>query len=208
MCRILSIGMWLGILAISTSSIEAKSTQQDIRKVIKSCHEASVPADCLLLGNSLARSGGVQLAIPAYLKALTIWTRESAPQDWAMVNHNLGTSLIALGYDESDLNTIHMGVDHLKEALKERTSDRTPLKWAATQHALGRAYTRLGELESNSQRFDEAMAFFELALQERTRESYPLKWADTKVGIGRLMSLQAMQLSSQQGTERLEQSPF
>ena len=107
-------------------------------------------------------------AVAAYREALTEWTRERVPLDWAMTQTNLGNALLRLGAHESGSARLEEAVAAYREALTERTRERVPLDWAATQNNLGGALRTLGERESGTAGLKEAVTAYSEALEEFT----------------------------------------
>ena len=86
------------------------------------------------LGNERGDYARLVVAIAFYKKALTIWTRESVPLDWARTQNNLGNALSTLGERESGTARLEEAVSAYGAALLEWTRERVPLLWAATQN--------------------------------------------------------------------------
>jgi hypothetical protein len=71
--------------------------------------------------------------------ALEEWKRESFPQAWALVQHNLGNLLLDLGQREARSDRLEEAVVAFSLALEERTQQYGPLDWATTTAMLGKA---------------------------------------------------------------------
>ena len=136
------------------------------------------------LGEERGDTARLESAIAYFRKALTQWTRERLPLEWAAAQNNLGNALRSLGERESGTALLEEAVTAFREALKERTRERMPLDWAAAQNNLGNALRSLGERESGTALLEEAVAAFREALKERTRERMPLDWAMTQNNLG------------------------
>ena len=63
----------------------------------------------------------------AYRAALTEWTHDRVPLDWATTQNNLGTALVKLGQRESGTARLEEAVAAYRAALAECTRDRVPL---------------------------------------------------------------------------------
>ncbi len=94
-----------------------------------------------------------------------MWTRESAPLDWAAANNNLGNVLRTLGEWETGTARLEEAVAAYRAALDVRTRERMPLQWATTQSNLGNALATLGEQESGTIRLQEAVDAYRSALK-------------------------------------------
>jgi tetratricopeptide (TPR) repeat protein len=82
-----------------------------------------------MLGNVLRLRGQrtndhsiIEKAIKSYLAAITEWTRDRAPLQWAMVQNNLGEAYLSINRPEEALGAF-------RESLLERTKERTALDW-------------------------------------------------------------------------------
>ena len=79
-------------------------------------------------------------AVEAYRQALTVYTRDDLPQDWATTQNNLGTALWALGErlgGPEGLRRLSEAVEAYRQALTVHTRDDLPQDWATTQNNLG-----------------------------------------------------------------------
>ncbi|MFO1102433.1 MAG: tetratricopeptide repeat protein [Methylocystis sp.] len=178
------------------------------------------------LGAALARLGEwesrqeestrrLEAAAAAYRAALTEWTQERAPLQWAMAQNNLGAALMALGERESrqeeSIRRLEAAVAAYRAALTEIVQERVPLDWAMTQNNLGNALTRLGEREQGqvefTRRLEEAVAAYRAAQTERTQERVPLQWAMTQNNLGNaLTALGERERGQEESIWRLEEA--
>jgi tetratricopeptide (TPR) repeat protein len=145
----------------------------------------------VILGGALSTVGeqsgdnvAVSEAIDLNKGALTGFTRQQYPLDWAQTQNDLGAALSELGERETGTQHLTEAVAAYRAALEERTRARLPLYWAQTQNNLGATLARLGEREPGIADFQEAVAALRAALQERTRERVPLDWAQTQNNLG------------------------
>jgi tetratricopeptide (TPR) repeat protein len=155
------------------------------------------------LGDREAGTERLEAAVIAYNAALTEYTQDRVPMDWAKAQMGLGNALSTLGQREAGTVRLEQAVDAYRAALKERTQDRVPLDWAITQMGLGNALWSLGEREAGSARLEQALDAYRAALTEYTQDRVPLEWAGAQVGLGNaLWSLGHREA----GTARLEQA--
>ena len=147
------------------------------------------------LGNSLQEAGirtqGADIqkflseSVQAYRDALTVYTKEQLPQDWAMTQNNLGAVLsnqvIRTG-GEAGTQLLAEAVVAYRAALIVRTKEQLPQQWAATQNNLDNVLseqgTRTGR-EAGRELIREAIHAYELALEVKTREALPVQWERT-----------------------------
>ncbi len=148
----------------------------------------TLAAVLVLLSNRISefplgdKASNMEIAITGYETALTVYTREAFPQDWAMTQNNVG-----LAYGDRILgeraDNIESAIAAYESALEVRTREAFPQDWAMTQNNLGNAYSDriLGERANN---LESAIAAYENALEVRTREALPQDWAMTQNNLG------------------------
>ena len=149
----------------------------------------------VLLGISLQEAGirtqGADIqkflreSVAAYREALTVYTKEQLPQQWAGTQNNLGATLSNQGTrtgGEAGTRLLAESVAAYREALTVYTKAQLPQDWAMTQNNLGIVLrnqgTRTGG-EAGKELIRQAINAFELALQIRTREALPVQWEET-----------------------------
>jgi tetratricopeptide (TPR) repeat protein len=131
------------------------------------------------LGN---KANNLEIAISGYEIALTVFTREAFPEQWATAQNNL-----ALAYVDrirgKQAENLERAISFCENALQVYTREAFPVKWAWTQHNLGLIYNNRiqGEKAENLER---AIAYFKAALQVRTEYILPRDWADTQNNLG------------------------
>ena len=122
------------------------------------------------LGNALwalgERLGGpeglrrLSEAVEAYRQALTVYTRDDLPQQWATTQNNLGNALTDLGErlgGPEGLRRLNEAVEAYRQALTVRKRDDLPQLWATTQNNLGNALqiqVRLGGFPAGLEQVD------------------------------------------------------
>jgi tetratricopeptide (TPR) repeat protein len=85
----------------------------------------------------------LQAAIAAYNEALSIYSAEKEPLNWAMIQNNLGTAYWNLAQYEHPEQFLRLAIDAYSHALKYRHEENVPAACAATQNNLGTAYWHL-----------------------------------------------------------------
>ncbi len=81
-------------------------------------------------------------AVDAYRAALTVYTKDALPQDWAITQNNLGAVLQEQGTrtgSEAGRLLLAQAVDAFRAALTVYTKDALPQNWAITQNNLAKA---------------------------------------------------------------------
>ncbi|MFN6448246.1 MAG: CHAT domain-containing protein [Nostoc sp. DedSLP05] len=105
------------------------------------------------LGN---RANNLEIAITGYEIALTVFTRDRFPIDWAMTQNNLGIAYSNRIQGESAEN-LELAIKCYQDALLERTRQALPQDHADTAFNLGLAYI-------NAKRFADAYNIFKSAI--------------------------------------------
>lgn len=85
----------------------------------------------------------LQAAIAAYNQALSIYSAEKEPLNWAMIQNNLGTAYWNLAQYEQPEQFLQLAITAYSHALKYRHAENLPAACAATQNNLGTAYWHL-----------------------------------------------------------------
>ena len=124
----------------------------------------------------------IEIAITGYEVALTVFTREAFPENWAIIHTNLGATYSHRIKGEKSQN-IEEAIACYQEALRVYTFEAFPYEWATTQTNLGAAYGKRikGEKVQNS---EQAIACLEQALTVTTFEAFPYEWAMIHINLG------------------------
>ena len=100
------------------------------------------------LGDQGIRTGGeaganlLAEAVTAYRAALTIYTKEQLPQDWAGTQNNLGATLGDQGTrtgGEAGKALIRQAINAYELAFEVRTREALPVQWGQTTGNLAHA---------------------------------------------------------------------
>ena len=75
----------------------------------------------------------------AYRLALEEYTREKTPVQWAMVQNNLGNTLVTLGTSSTTRPRSTRRPTAFRAALEVRTRETFPVSWATSRLNLGNA---------------------------------------------------------------------
>ncbi|QIR37495.1 tetratricopeptide repeat protein [Tolypothrix sp. PCC 7910] len=135
------------------------------------------------LGN---RANNLEIAITGYEIALTVFTQDSFPYEWATTQNNLGEAYRNRIKGEKAEN-LELAIQYNQQALLVHTRDRFPYEWAMTQNNLGNAYWECikGEKAEN---LELAIQSYQQALLVRTRDRFPYEWAMTQNNLGNAYS--------------------
>jgi tetratricopeptide (TPR) repeat protein len=88
------------------------------------------------------RGANLGRAIECYQQALTVYTPEAAPLDYAMTQNNLGNAYLNLPTGDRGAN-LGRAIECYQQALRFRTPEAAPFQYATTQNNLGTAYSEL-----------------------------------------------------------------
>ncbi|MBF2008912.1 MAG: tetratricopeptide repeat protein [Chlorogloeopsis fritschii C42_A2020_084] len=135
------------------------------------------------LGN---KASNVEFAITGYELALTVYTQQAFPVDWAAIQNNLAGAYRNRIKGERAEN-LEMAIVTCQEALKIRTFEAFPIDWAMTQNSLGSAYSyRIrGERAEN---LETAINCFQEALKVYSFDAFPYEWAATQNSLAHAYS--------------------
>jgi CHAT domain-containing protein len=127
------------------------------------------------LGN---KASNMEIAINGYEIALTVFTHDAFPQEWAATQNNLGTVYRDRILGERAEN-LEVAIACFQNALKIRTFKASPQEWAQTQDNLATVYTNRIR-EKRAENLEVAIACCQDALKVYTFEAFPQEWAGTK----------------------------
>ena len=142
------------------------------------------------LGSTLASLGAqkqtvrLEEAVIAFQAALTEWTRERVPRDWARLQHELGRALLLSSDQSKDTARLEQAITAFRAALEERRHEHVRTQWANTQQNLGNALLRLGNRSKGTAELHEAVTAFRAALKERNRHVFPQQWSALQNSLG------------------------
>jgi tetratricopeptide (TPR) repeat protein len=139
------------------------------------------------LGNELALaswnvSSNQLKAIGCLEAVLRVRTEQEFPQDWAVIQINLGNAWWRVPTGDRSAN-LEKAIACYEAALRVRTEQEFPEDWAMTQNNLGNAWSDLptGDRSAN---LEKAVACYEAALRVYTEQEFPEDWAMTQNNLG------------------------
>ena len=124
------------------------------------------------------KASKIEIAITGYGIALSVYTRDAFPENWAMTQNNLANAYLHRIRGERAEN-LETAIACCQQALKVRTFEAFPENWAMTQNNLANAYLyRIrGERAEN---LETAIVCYQQALKVCTFEAFPVNWAGTQ----------------------------
>jgi len=124
----------------------------------------------------------IEKAIVAYNNTLQVFTREDFPQEWAVLQNDLGGVYLKRIQGDQQEN-LEKAMQCYKKSLEVFDRATYPEDWAGTQNNLGNYYlSRLrGDRATN---IETAIDCYTHALEVLTRETHPVGWAGIQMNLG------------------------
>ncbi|TAG19357.1 MAG: tetratricopeptide repeat protein, partial [Oscillatoriales cyanobacterium] len=173
--------LWEGVFPLYQQSLEIARSLKDSLREAAALGRLGNFYQQYLLGD---RANNLEEAIASYNAALTIYTRDAFPEDWAMMQNNLAIAYRNRIRGEKAEN-IELAIASYTAALTVRTPDDFPQDWATTQNNLAIAYSNRirGEKAEN---IEQAKKCYENALTVRTLEAFPQQYTETLLNLDNL----------------------
>lgn len=128
------------------------------------------------------RSEDVERAIAHTGEAARIWTRDSNPDMWARMQHNLGAAYHKR-IEQERADNIEQAIQYYCNALTVHTQDAYPEYWALTHNALGTAW--LDRLKGNQEdNAEAALNILAEALSVWDANTDPFHWGECCNSLG------------------------
>ncbi|MDZ7290622.1 MAG: tetratricopeptide repeat protein [candidate division KSB1 bacterium] len=127
-------------------------------------------------------AGHLQQAIAYYDTVLSLYSEQTAPKKWAIVQHNLANAYAQLPTGNRSEN-LQRAIAAYEAALRVFTEEDSPKNWAILQNNLGSAYADLptGNQNANLQK---AIAAYHAALRVYSEKDFPVDWATIQNNLG------------------------
>lgn len=136
------------------------------------------------LSNIENRKDNLRRAIEAFQSALTYYTPETAPLDYALIQNNIGTAYNDLSIVENREENLRLAIEAYQNALEYRKPYIRPLDYGMTQNNLGTAYADLASVENREDNLRRAIEAYQNALKYRSPETAPLSYAMAQYNLG------------------------
>ena len=195
--------------ALAPLIAEAGEMLKDQRKTAG--WSADTRARVNLIAGIATRTSGVELksmdslnASVAYIQhALEDWTHERNPLEWAMVQRNLGRTLVDQYNLKKDNGLLHSAIAAFQNAMSvyQARSDRIDV--AEIQSELGDLFEAVGRYEPGSESLRKAAEYYQAALKGIDAKKFPNLWGETQIGLGNELRRLA---TYDKGTKDLEDS--
>ncbi|MCG6901134.1 MAG: hypothetical protein LJE68_00495, partial [Rhodobacter sp.] len=155
---------------------------------------------------------GLTQAIRLWESNLSRWTRDAAPQNWAMTQNNLAVALrnqAARTEGAAGAALLGRAVAAYEAALEVYTREAAPQDWAMTQNNLANALSDQAErteAAAGAALLCRAVAAYEAALEVRTREAAPQGWAMTQNNLAFALLSQAARVEPEKAVPLLKKA--
>jgi CHAT domain-containing protein len=128
------------------------------------------------------KANNVEIDITGCEVALTVYTQQAFPYEWAGTQNNLGIAYLYRIKGERAEN-LELAIAYYQQALKVYSLEAFPYEWAQTQINLGAAYSNRikGERAEN---LELAITCLQEALKIYTLEAFSQDWAMTQNNLG------------------------
>jgi CHAT domain-containing protein len=124
----------------------------------------------------------IESAIESYHRALTVYTIDDYPYEWAHMLESLSLMYIdrISGNRAQNLAT---AIHHMNESTRVYTEETYPEQWANMMINLGSVYAQLPR-DDTAENIEKGIQCLIRALRVHTRESNPVTWATIQVNLG------------------------
>jgi len=126
----------------------------------------------------------LERAITAYQFGLSKTHPETRPQNYAMIQNNLGSAYGDLARYRTPREALEQSVRAYEKALSYRTFKEDPARYAATQNNLGTAYWNLAQHYQPVSCLKQAIAAYNEALRYYSPEREPIYYAMIQNNLG------------------------
>jgi tetratricopeptide (TPR) repeat protein len=129
------------------------------------------------------RAENLEKAIYHFQQALSGFTRQDQPSDWASAQNALGEAYRNLSLLGDRTKNLDQAIFHYQQALEVATRQTDPDLWAAAHNNLGIAYAN-GASGDQAENVEQAIQHCQQALEVYTRNLLPDDWAMTQNNLG------------------------
>jgi tetratricopeptide (TPR) repeat protein len=186
---------------------EARAMADDSRKTAG--WSADTRARVNLVLGIANRTTGVELKSADYLKAsagdfqraLSDWTHDRDPLEWAMAQRNLGAALTDIYNVTQDAAQLHPALTALQDALTVYQSRSDRIDEAMVQSGIGGVYGGIGRYEPGIDNAKKAVEYLREAVKGIDPDKFPDAWAETQLQLANELRVMSFW---DQGTRDLE----
>lgn len=124
----------------------------------------------------------IEDALASYERALTVYTPETHPAEWAYTQQSVAMNYI--DRTEGDrAGNLSKAITCLEDSLRVYTRDDYPVEWANTMINLGSVYAQIPGKDI-AENLERGIFYLRQALLVHTRATHPVTWATLQVNLG------------------------
>lgn len=135
-------------------------------------------------GKHRGEQSALMYSLDTYQTVLASLDLQTAANDWAQTQRDLGLVSIDLGRIRGARRFYDRAIEHYRKALNVWTRTSEPSNWAGLNNSIGLAFTDLGQLTGEEQMFETAIGYYNSALQVWTRQDDEWRWATAQDNMG------------------------
>jgi tetratricopeptide (TPR) repeat protein len=154
-------------------------------------------------GIELKSMDSLNASVAYFQQALDDWTHDRDPLEWAMVERNLGRTLVDQYNLKMDNGLLHSAIAAFQNAMSIYQSRSDGIDVAEIQSELGDLFEVVGRYEPGSENLRKAVEYYKAALKGIDPRKFPNLWGETQIGLGNELRRLA---TYDKGTKDLEDS--
>ena len=165
----------LKVISVQNDAVEYGITQKklgDIRYVLSQHYEGREE-----------RISSATESIQAYNESLRVYRLEKYPEEYAMVQNNLGNANHWLAEEIDEGHNYEKAIQAYNESLRVYRLEKYPEEYAMVQNNLGVSYYTLAKIEDHIKNHKESINAFDEALKVYTSEKFPREYDMTKANL-------------------------
>lgn len=129
-----------------------------------------------------SRASNLEIAIAGYEIAVTVFTDDVFPEQWAITQNSLGAAY-SNRIRGDRVHNLEQAITSYQNALQVYNREAFPEQWAMLENNLGTAYS--ARLQGDqAENLEQAIVCFQQALQIYTRNAFPEDWAMVQSNLG------------------------
>ncbi len=125
-------------------------------------------------------------AAAQFRAALTTFTQDAWPEDWATLQESLGDALVSQANAPLTIGDVDQGINAYQQALIVLTREHALERFIAIQTKIGSAQMSAYTASRDAARLQSAHTAYRGALDASPPETRPLDWSDAQLNLGRV----------------------
>jgi tetratricopeptide (TPR) repeat protein len=175
---------------LSEDVISGGSSSPELRNRYEDLEADGVLAKCLFrLGSLRNDHEKLREAETVIRRSLKMVDKKDDPQNWAVLQIELGLTLEFLGHRTGDLDKIHEAVDVFEGAQGIFTQESQPSQWRSLQTGLAGAYFFLGSRGTDNAFLKKALELYQSMEARDTHVLAPSDYATVETNLGSIYAI-------------------